>query len=92
MNAVILERPDQFKSGAVADMGKARVAVPAKVTLRNEAVLGAVEQRAPFLQFLNAIRSLLREDFDHAPVVEVLTAPDGVPKMHLPAVAVIGVA
>src|SRR5215470_3344156 len=41
VDRVVLERADHLQAGAVAHVGQARVAVPAEVALRDQALLGA---------------------------------------------------
>ena len=91
VNAVILQGPDHLESGAVADVRQARISMSAEVTLQDATVFGPIEQRAPCLELADAIRSLLRVQFHHAPVVQILAAAHGVGEMHLPVVAVVDV-
>ena len=67
-------------------MGEARVAVAAEVALGDLAFLGAVEQRAPTLEFPHPVGRFLRVQLRHAPVVEHLAAAHRVAEMHLPVV------
>ena len=50
VHGVLLERADHLEPRPVADVGEARVAVTAEVALRDEPVLGPVEERAPLFQ------------------------------------------
>ena len=84
----LLQRADHLQAGAVADVGEARIAVAAEVALRDQAVLGAVEERAPLLKLEHALGRLLRVQLRHAPVVEHLAAAHGVAEVHLPVVLV----
>ena len=70
MDGVLLQGADHFQTGAVADMGQARVAMTAEVALENQPFLGAVEERAPFLQLEYPIRRFLSVDLRHAPIIE----------------------
>ena len=92
MDAVVLESPDQFKSGTVPYMSKTRVAVTTKVALGYQPFLGTVEQSAPFFQLGYSFCSFAAEDFDHTPVIKVFSTPDSVTKMNLPVVSRICVA
>ena len=56
MDAVILKRADHLEAGAVAHMGETGIAMASKIALKNPAVAGAVEERAPSLQFVHALR------------------------------------
>ena len=85
--AVVLQRADHFQPGAVAHVRQPGVFVPAEVALQDATVRGAIEQRAPRLQFAHALRRLLGVQLGHAPVVHVLAAAHGVGEMHLPIVA-----
>jgi len=86
VHRVLLEGADHLEPRAVAHVGEARVAVPAEVALADEAVLGAVEQRAPFLQLEHAVRRLHGVQLGHAPVVEHLAPAHGVAEVDLPVV------
>ena len=92
MDAVVLESPDQFKSGAVPYMSKTRVAVTAEVALGYQPFLVTVEQSTPFFQLGYSFCSFAAEDFDHAPVVKVFSASNSVTKVNLPVVSGICVA
>ena len=91
MDAVILQCADHLQAGAVADVRQPRISVAAEVALKNPAVLGAIEQRAPCLEFAHAIGRLLGVQFRHAPVVEVLAAAHRVGEMNAPVVAIVDV-
>ena len=91
VDAVVLQRADHFQTGAVADVGEARIAMAAEVALQNAAVFRAVEERAPGFQFAHAVRRFLGVQFGHAPVVEVLAAAHGVGEMDAPVVAVVDI-
>ena len=91
VDAVVLQRADQFEAGAVADVGEPRVLVAAEVPLQDAAVRGAVEDGAPRFEFADAVRGFLRVQLGHAPVVDVLPAAHGVGEVDLPVVAVIDV-
>ena len=92
MDAVVLKRANQFQTGAVADVGEARITVAAEIALENFPVLRAVKHRAPCFEFVNARRGFLGVQFGHAPVVDVLAAAHRVGEMHAPVVAVVHVA
>ena len=92
MDPVILKRPDQFETGPIADVRQARIAMAAEVALEDLAVLRAIEERAPGLEFAHAVWRFFRVQFCHAPVVDVLAAAHGVRKVDLPAVAVVHIA
>ena len=92
MDAVILQRADHLQAGAVAHVRQARIAVAAEVALKNLAVLGAIENRAPGFEFVHPRRSFLGVQFRHAAVVQVLAAAHGVGEMDAPVVAVVHVA
>ena len=64
----------------------------AEIALRNLAFLGAIEDRAPRLEFVHARRGFLGVEFGHAPVVDVLAAAHGVGEMDFPAIAIIDIA
>ena len=83
MDCMILERTDHLEARAVAHVREARILVAAEVALKDPAVGGAVEQRAPRLELAHASRRLLRVQLGHPPVVEVLAAAHGVAEVHL---------
>ena len=53
---------------------------------------GAVENRPPLLELVDAVRSLFCVQLGHAPNIEHLAAPHGVPEVHLPVVPRVDVA
>jgi len=59
-------------------VGQPGEAVAAEVALEDAAVLGAVEQGAPALQFVDPVRRLLGVELGHAPVVQHFAAAHGV--------------
>ena len=65
---------------------------PPKLRWRDQAVLGAVEQRAPGLELPDPLRRLLGVQLGHPPVVEELAAAHGVAEVHLPVVLGVDVA
>ena len=91
VDAVILKRADHLEAGAVADMGQPGISVSAEVSLQNPAVFGAVEERAPCLEFAHAFRRFFGVQFGHAPVVEILAAAHGVGEMDAPVIAIVDV-
>src|SRR4029077_21107688 len=72
MDAVVLERANQFQAGAVADMGESRIAVTAEIALKNSPIGSAIQHRAPGLELADAVGGFLCMEFGHAPVVDVL--------------------
>ena len=86
VHRVLLQRADHLQAGAVADVRQPRIAMPAEVALQDQAVLGAVEQRAPLLELEDAIRRFLGVDLGHAPVVQQLAAAHRVAEVDLPVV------
>src|ERR1051326_1172149 len=72
--------------GAIADVGQAAVGVPAEWPLVDLAVAGAIEQRAPRLELVDAVGRFLGVDLRHAPVVVHLAAAHRVAEMHAPVV------
>ena len=91
VDPVILQRADHLQAGPVADVRQARIPMSTEVALQDPPVVGAVEERAPRLQFVHARRRFLGVQFGHAPVVDVLAAAHGVGEMDLPAVAFVHV-
>src|SRR4029450_6402022 len=91
MHAVVVQRPDWLEARPVAHMGEARIAMAAKIALKNSTVRSAIEDRPPAFQFADAFGRFLGMQFSHAPVVDVLAAAHCVGKVHLPIVALIDV-
>src|SRR5256885_2113817 len=71
---------------AVANMAKALEGVAAESALQNVALLGAVEEGAPLLEFADAVGRFLGVKLGHAPIVEKFSAPHGVAKMSFPVI------
>ena len=89
---MVLQGAEHLETGAVADMGQARIAVAAEVPLKNLAILGAVKHRAPRLELAHARRRLARMMLGHDGIVEVATAAHGVCEVDFPTVAVVDIA
>ena len=64
----------------------------AEIALKNFAVFGAIEYRAPLFQFAHALWRFFGVQLGHARVVDVLTATHGVGEVDLPTIAIIDVA
>ena len=86
MHAAVLQGADHLEAGAVADVAEPFEGVAAKGPLQNLAVLGAVEERAPLLQFAHALGGLLGVELGHAPVVQEFSAAHGVAEVRAPVV------
>ena len=65
-------------AGDVGGVRRARRAGGAERTLRDPAVVGAREDRAPVLELVDVVRRLVAEDLDRVLVAEVVGALDGV--------------
>ena len=91
VNPVILQRADHFESRPIAHVSEPRIPMAAEVTLQDPSILRAIEQRAPGLQFPYTIRSFLRMQLGHPPVVHVLAAAHRVAEVNFPVVAVVDV-
>ena len=89
IDGVILERPDQLETGAVADVREARVAVATEVALVDAAIRRAVEHGAPAFELPHAIGRLLGVDFRHPPIIEVLPSAHRVGEVDLPVVTLV---
>ena len=63
----------------------------AEIALKNPPVAGAIEHRAPGFQLADAVGRLLRVQFDHPPVIDVLATAHRIGKVHLPIVAFVHV-
>jgi len=55
VDTVILERADQFETGAIANVREARIPMTAEIALKDSAVGCAIEDRAPCFQFTDAV-------------------------------------
>jgi len=91
VDAVILQRTNQFETGSVAYVGQPGIGVAPEVALQDAAVRCAIEHRAPRLEFPHPVGRFLGVQFGHAPVVEVLAPAHGVGKVHLAGVTVVHV-
>ena len=85
-DGALLQGADHLQAGAVADVGETGVLVAAEVALADQAVVGAVEERAPVLELHHPLGRLLGVQLGHPPVVEHLPATHGVAEVHLPVV------
>ena len=92
VHAMILQRADQLQSGSITDVSQSWIAMSAEIALADEAFLGSIEDRAPFLQLHHPRRRFLGMDLRHAPIVQKFSAPHRVAKVHHPIVARIDVA
>ena len=86
VHAAVLQRANHLQAGAIADVAQPLVGVPAERALQNVSVRGAIENRAPLLEFPHALRRFLRVKLRHAPVVQHLPAAHGVAEVRAPAV------
>ena len=91
MNAVVLQRPNHFQTGPIADVRQPRIFVTTEIALENPAVFRAIEDRAPRFQFADAIGRFLGVQLGHPPIVDVLAAAHRVGEMDLPAIAIVHV-
>jgi hypothetical protein len=66
--------------------------VTTKISLEDAPVLRPIEDRAPRLEFADAIWRFLGVQLGHAPLIYVLPATHRVGEMHLPIVAIIHIA
>ena len=64
---------------------------PPNARCKISAVVGAVEKRAPLLEFAHAIRRFLGVELRHAPVVQEFSAAHGVAEMGAPVVGCVHV-
>jgi hypothetical protein len=65
--------------------------VSAERALQNLSVIGAIKQRAPLLEFANALWSFLRMQLRHAPVIEEFSAAHGVAEMRSPVIFLVDI-
>ncbi len=90
VDAAVLERADHLQAGPVADVGEPGIGVSAEVALEDAALLGAVEDRPPFLQLADPVGRLLGVQLGHPPLVEELAPAHRVAEVDLPAIAGVG--
>src|SRR5262249_31590228 len=74
VDAVLLERADHLEAGAIADVRETRIFVAAEVALEDAPVLRPIEERAPRLELVHAVRCFHRVELRHAPLVQVAAA------------------
>ena len=86
LDELLVEHLDQDVAGDVGREDGARRAGGAERALRELAVVGAREDRAPVLELVDVARRLAREDLDRVLVAEVVGALDGVECVALGAV------
>jgi hypothetical protein len=55
----LLQSADQFQAGAIPNVCKARILMPTEVALADLAVLGAIKERTPCLEFPDALGCFL---------------------------------
>ncbi len=67
-------------------MAQTAKSVAAEGALEDLSVLGAIEKRAPLLEFVNARGRFLRVKLGHAPVVQHFSAAHGVAEVGAPVV------
>ena len=89
---MILEGANDLEPGAIANVGKPRIAMAAKVTLKNSPVGRSVEERAPRLELVHARGSFLRMKLRHPPVIHVLPAAHRVGEVHTPVISIVHIA
>src|SRR2546429_638800 len=82
--AAVLQRANHFEPGAVAYVAQPLVRVAAESALQNLTLLGAIEERAPKLEFAHAIGGFLCVNLRHAPVVEHFPAAHRVAEVCAP--------
>ena len=85
-DGAILEGPDHLQPGPVADVGEPRIGVTAERPLEDPPVARPIEDRAPCLQFADAVRRLLGVELGHPRVVEELAPDHRVAEVDLPRV------
>src|SRR6185369_17372926 len=81
MNTMILQCTDHLQACAITHMREARIFMPTEIALKNSSVWCSVEHSTPRFKLTHMIRRLLHKNFNHAPVVEVLTTTHRVCKM-----------
>src|SRR5947208_4234486 len=70
LDAAVLQRANHFKAGAVSNVAETFEGVATESALQNVAILGAVKEGAPLLEFADAIGRFLGVKLGHAPIVE----------------------
>src|SRR5262249_4279961 len=90
-DAAILERSNEFESGAVADVAETLESVATESTLENVACGSAIEKRAPLFEFADAVGGFRGVELGHAPVVNEFSAAHGVAEMSAPVVGFVDV-
>src|SRR5262249_2768600 len=90
VDTAVLERANHLQAGTVAHVRQPRIGVTTEVALENTPVLGAVENRPPFLELAYPGGGLLGMQLSHAPLVEKGAAAHRIAEMNLPAIESIG--
>ena len=78
LHHLLVEDVDEHVAGDVGRVRRARLAGGAERALRDPAVLGAREDRAPVLELVDVVGRLVAEDLDRVLVAEVVRALDRV--------------
>ena len=78
LHHLLVEDVHEHVPGDVGRVGRARLAGGAERALRDAAVVGAREDRAPVLELVDVVRRLVAEDLDRVLVAEVVGALDRV--------------
>jgi len=91
IDSVVLESADHLETGAIPDVGEARIFVSAEVALKDSPVGSPIEDSAPGLELPHAIRRFFRVELGHSPVIEVLPSSHRVGEMDLPVVAIVDI-
>ena len=88
---MVLQRPDHFQTGAIADVRKPGITMPTEISLQNSPILCPIEDRAPGFEFAHALRRFFGVQLGHSPLIHVLTAAHRVGEMDFPIVALVHV-
>src|SRR4051812_23512731 len=84
LHAAILQRTDHLQPGAIADVAEAFECMSTEGALQNSSISRAIEQCAPLFELANALRSLLRMELRHPPVVHELAAAHRIAEVGTP--------
>ena len=91
VDASLLECPNDFEAGGIADVGKPREGVAAEISLVDEVLGGAIKNSTPLFELSYTVWGFFGVELGHAPVGKPLAALHGVVEMHLPTVTGVGV-
>ena len=91
VDASLLECPNDFEAGGIADVGKPREGVATEISLIDEVLGGAIKDGTPLFEFPDSVRGFFGVELGHAPVGEPFAPLHRVVEVNLPSVSGVSV-